>query len=198
MKRGIEAMKPGARVARDPAPPGAIFLSGIVYAAASEATAALRGGPPHDEGSRTDVRNRCSAGARSRRRRPSGDRPAGRRWRLLAGAQPGPEGHPRLGARVRRGCRAPRGARVGRARADAVADHPGGRENRALWLRGPGAVLRRPDRVDAADRKRGAVLGRCGDRHVDHGDRARGRRDLWAGDGRADRRVDTALLRHPG
>ena len=44
---------------------------------------------------------------------------------------------------------APRRARVGRAGGDPLADHPGGRQDRPLRLRGPRAVLRRPDRPDA-------------------------------------------------
>ena len=72
----------------------------------------------------------------------------------------------------------------------------GGREDRALRLRRARAVLRRPHRPDAADRQRGAVLGRRRHRHVDHGHRARGRGDLRPGLRRADRRVDPALLRH--
>ena len=92
---------------------------------------------------------------------------------VLARAQPGPARHPRLGARLRRGRRAPGRGRVGRARGDALADHPGGREDRPLRLRGARAVLRRRDRPDAADRQRGAVLGRRRDRHGDHGHVAR-------------------------
>ena len=90
----------------------------------------------------------------------------------------------------------PGGARVGRAGADAVADHPGGREDRPVRLRGHGAVLRRPHGADAADGQRGAVLGRCGHRHGDHGHRPARRGDLRAGHARADRRMDPALLRH--
>ena len=62
-----------------------------------------------------------------------------------------------------------------------MADHPGGGEDRPLRLRGAGAVLGRPDRPDAADRQRGAVLGRRRHRHGDHGHVARGRRDLRPG-----------------
>ena len=65
----------------------------------------------------------------------------------------------------------PAAARVGRARGDPVADHPGGRQDRPLRLRGARAVLRRPDRPDAADRQRGALLGRRRHRHGDHGHR---------------------------
>ena len=54
-----------------------------------------------------------------------------------------------------------------------MADHPGGRQDRPLRLRGPGPVLRRPDRPDAADRQRGALLGRRRHRHGDHGHLAR-------------------------
>ena len=57
-----------------------------------------------------------------------------------------------------------------------VARDPGGREDRPLRLRGPGPVLRRPDRADAADRQRGALLGRRRHRHGDHGHLARGGR----------------------
>ena len=60
-------------------------------------------------------------------------------------------------------------------------DHPGGREDRPLRLRGARPVLRRPDRPDAADRQRGALLGRRRHRHGDHGHLARRRRDLRPG-----------------
>ena len=53
-----------------------------------------------------------------------------------------------------------------------------------------------PTGLGAADRQRGAVLGRRRHRHVDHGHRAGRRRDLRPGHRRADRRVDPALLRH--
>ena len=59
----------------------------------------------------------------------------------------------------------------------------------------PGPVLGRRDRADAADRQRGALLGRRRHRHGDHGHLARRRRDLRAGNPRADRRVDPAVLR---
>ena len=49
-----------------------------------------------------------------------------------------------------------------------MADHPGGGQDRPLRLRVAGAVLRRPDRADAADRQRGALLGRRRHRHGDH------------------------------
>ena len=88
------------------------------------------------------------------------------RARVHARAEPGPEGHPRLGPRLRRGRRPPRRRRVGRARGDALAGDPGGRQDRPLRLRRPGPVLGRPDRPDAADRQRGAVLGRRRHRHV--------------------------------
>src|SRR4051794_13681560 len=71
------------------------------------------------------------------------------RDRVLPRAQPGPEGHPRLGAWLRREGRAPGGRRMGRARGDALAHHPGGREDRPLWLRGDRSALVRPDRPDA-------------------------------------------------
>ena len=63
--------------------------------------------------------------------------------RVLARALPGPARHPRLGPRLRRQRPAPRRPRVGRARGDALADHPGGREDRPLRLRGDGPVPRR-------------------------------------------------------
>ena len=65
---------------------------------------------------------------------------------VLARAVAGPEGHPRLGPRLRRERRPPRRPRVGRARGDAVARDPGGRQDRPLRLRGHRPVLRRPDR----------------------------------------------------
>ena len=83
-------------------------------------------------------------------------------------------------ASPRASCR-PAARRVGRARGDALADHPGGGEDRPLRLRGARPVLGRPDRPDAADRQRGAVLGRRRHRHVDHGHVAGGRRDLRPG-----------------
>ena len=52
--------------------------------------------------------------------------------------------------------------------------------------------------LTAADRQRGAVLGRRGDRHVDHGHVARRGGDLRPGHRRADRRVGPAVLRHRG
>ena len=79
-----------------------------------------------------------------------------------------------------------------------MAGDPGGGQDRALRLRGAGPVLGRRERPDAADRQRGAVLGRRRHRHGDHGHLARGRRDLRPGHGRADRRVDPAVLRHAG
>ncbi len=145
-------------------------------------------------------RRPTAAGAqyRGRRGRRRGDHELGQPGGgVLDGADPGPEGHPRVGARLRRRRHAPRGARVGREGADAVADHRGGRQDRAVRLRRARAVLRRPDRPDAADRQRGALLGRRRHRHVDHGHRARRRRDLRPGHRRADRRMDPALLRHP-
>ena len=98
--------------------------------------------------------------------------------RLLARPHPGSEGHARLGARIRRGRHPPGRRRVGRARGDPVAGHPGGRQDRPLRLRVARPVLRRPDRPVAADRQRGAVLGRRRHRHGDHGHDPRGRRDL--------------------
>ena len=94
--------------------------------------------------------------------------------------------------------RPPRRGGVGRARGDALAADPGGGEDRPLQLRGAGAVLRRRVRPDAADRQRGAVLGRRRDRHVDHGHDARRRRDLLLRHRRAVRRVGPAVLRHRG
>ena len=52
-----------------------------------------------------------------------------------------------------------------------MADHRRGGQDRPLRLRGAGAVLRRPHRADAADRQRGALLGRRRHRHGDHGHR---------------------------
>ena len=78
-----------------------------------------------------------------------------------------------------------------------MAGDPGGREDRPLRLRGPGAVLVRPVRPQPADRQRGAVLGRRRHRHVDHGHLARGRRDLRPGHARADGRVDPASASAP-
>ena len=51
-------------------------------------------------------------------------------------------------------------------------------------------------RAAAADRQRGAVLGRCRHRHGHHGHVAGRRGDLRPGHRRADRRVDPAVLRH--
>ena len=51
-------------------------------------------------------------------------------------------------------------------------------------------------RPDAADRQRGALLGRRRHRHGDHGHLARRRGHLRPGHRRADRRVDPAVLRH--
>ena len=117
---------------------------------------------------------------------------------VLSAAEPGPEGHPRLGAWLRRRRGAPGGPRMGRAGGDALADHPGGREDRPVWLRGHGAVLLGPQRPGPAAGQRGALLGGRGHRHVDHGNVAGGGGDLRAGNERADRRMDSALLRRPG
>ena len=87
--------------------------------------------------------------------------------------------------------------RVGRARGDALAGHPGGGEDRPLRLRGDRAVLGRPVRAHLPDRQRGAVLGRRRDRHGDHGHDAGGRRHLRQRHARADGRVDPAVLRRP-
>ena len=118
--------------------------------------------------------------------------------RVLARAQRRSARRARVGARVRRERRAPRGGRVGRARGDAVAADPGGGEDRPVLVRGARAVLRGRDRAAAPDRQRGALLGRRGHRHVDHGHDARGRGDLLERHGRAVRRVGAAVLRHAG
>ena len=83
-------------------------------------------------------------------------------------------------------------------RGDPVADHRGGGEDRPVRLRGLAQFFADPTGPDPADRQRGAVLGRRRHRHVDHGHRAGRGRDLRPGHGRADRRVDPALLRHAG
>ena len=95
---------------------------------------------------------------------------------LLARALPGPEGHPGLGARVRRADGAPRGARVGREGGVPLAGRAGGGQDRALRLRVDRAVLGRPVRAHLPDRQRGALLGRRRDRHVDLRHDAGGRR----------------------
>ena len=117
---------------------------------------------------------------------------------VLAGAEPGPEGHPRLGPWLRRRRDPPRRSRVGRARGDSLADHPGGGQDRAIRVRGRGAVLRRPHRSRPSAGQRGAVLGRRRHRYVDHGHHPGRGIHLRTGHWRADRRVDSALLRNPG
>src|SRR4051812_36073453 len=92
---------------------------------------------------------------------------------LLPRPQPGPARHPRVGPRILRERRPPRRVGVGRARGDALADHPGGRQDRPLRLRVDRAVLGRPDGPDPAGRQRGALLGRRRHRHGDHGHLAR-------------------------
>src|SRR4051795_7912026 len=87
---------------------------------------------------------------------------------LLPRPQPGPARHPRVGPWLLREHRPPRRRGVGRARGDALADHPGGRQDRPLRLRVDRPVLGRPDRPDAAGRQRGALLGRRRDRYGDH------------------------------
>jgi hypothetical protein len=76
-----------------------------------------------------------------------------------------------------------------------VADHRGGRQDRPLRPRRHRPVLRRPQRARSSDSQRGALLGRRRHRHVDHGHLACRRRDLRPGNRRADRRMDSALLR---
>ena len=73
-----------------------------------------------------------------RGRRQQRCRAGGGPTRLHARAEPGPEGHPRLGPRLRRGRRPARRRRVGRARGDALAGDPGGRQDRPLQLRSDG------------------------------------------------------------
>ena len=68
----------------------------------------------------------------------STSRRADRCARVLARPERGAARPARLGARLRRRRRPPGRGRVGRARGDALADHPGGREDRALRLRVPG------------------------------------------------------------
>ena len=70
----------------------------------------------------------------------------------------------------------PAAARVGRARGDAVADHRGGGQDRPLRLRGPGAVLGRPDRADAARSSTRSCSGATPASAGDHGHDARRRR----------------------
>ena len=53
----------------------------------------------------------------------------------------------------------PAGARVGRARRDAVADHRGGRQDRPLLVGVRRQRVRRPDRPHVPGRVGGAVLG---------------------------------------
>ncbi len=126
-----------------------------------------------------------------------GDGSSQRGTEVHARAEPGPEGHPRVGARLRRGRRPSRRRGMGRARGDALAGDPGGRQDRPLQLRSARPVLGRRDRPDAADRQRGALLGRRRHRHGDHGHLAGRRRDLRAGNPGADGRVDPAVLRQP-
>ena len=129
---------------------------------------------------------------RRRRARPG-------RSRVLARAQPGPARHPRLGPRLRRGRRAP-----GRARSGTSARRRRGRSSRRPPRSASTASRRWPSSTPtttgpaAADRQRGAVLGRRGHRHGDHGHVARRRRDLRPGHARADGRVDPAVLRQRG
>ena len=80
---------------------------------------------------------------RGRRQRQQG----ARRPRVQPRAERRPAGDPRLGPRLRRAGRPPGRRGVGRARGDSLADHPGGREDRPLRLRGPRAVLGGPHRA---------------------------------------------------
>ena len=114
---------------------------------------------------------------------------------VLARALPGPEGHPGVGARLRRADGPPSRARVGREGGVPLADRAGGGEDRALRLRVDRAVLGRPLRADLPARQRGALLGRRRDRHVDLRHDAGGRRNLRLGHTRAAGRVGAAVLR---
>ena len=130
----------------------------------------------------------AAAGLRAAR-----DRRAG--LALLPRALPGPEGHPGLGARVRRADRPPGRARVGREGGVPLAGRAGGGQDRALRLRVDRAVLGRPVRAHLPDRQRGALLGRRRDRHVDLRHDAGGRGHLRLGHARAAGRVGAAVLR---
>ena len=86
--------------------------------------------------------------------------------------------------------------RMGRARGDAVADHPGGREGRVVLngtVRAPGG---RAQRAGDADRVRGAVLGRRRHRAVDPGYRVGGGVVGRERHSRAARGVAAADVRH--
>ena len=73
------------------------------------------------------------------RRRADAGRP-----RLLARAERRPEGDSRLGSRLRRGRRAARRRTSGTRRSRPVADHPGGREDRPLRVRGAAQFVSDP------------------------------------------------------
>ena len=87
---------------------------------------------------------------------------------------------------------------MGRARRDAVAGHPGGRQDRPVRIRVARRHVRRPQRTLPPDRQRGALLGRRRDRHGPLRHLARGRRDLRLRHARPARRVGPAVLRRRG
>ncbi len=148
--------------------------------------AAARRDPGHERGDR-----RRGAGDR-------GPRDRGRGHPLLPRALAGPEGHPGVGARVRRAGGPPRRPRVGREGGVPLAGGAGGGQDRALRLRVDRAVLGRSLGADLPAGQRGAFLGRRRDRHVDLRHHPGGRRDLRLGHARADGRVGAAVLRHRG
>ena len=91
----------------------------------------------------------------------------------------------------------PAAARVGRARGDALAGHPGGRQDRPLRLRGPRPVLGRPDRPHACR----SSTRSCSGATPGSGCRSWAPTLAVAGDlssrhPRADGRVGPAVLRH--
>ena len=116
--------------------------------------------------------------------------------RVLPSAQRRPAAAPELGPRVRRHRAAPGGRGVGRARGDALAHHPGGRQDRPVrhGLHGQRADGR-PDRSHAPGHHGGALLGRRRHRAVDLRLRPGRRRHRRHGDPRAGRGVGAAVLR---
>ena len=131
-----------------------------------------------------------------RERGLEGQEGGGSRHGLFTRAERRPAPVAGLGARLR-GERDPaRRARVGRARRDAVPDPAGSGEGGHLQPAVPRPDDGRPDGAGAADRHRGAVLGRRRHRHGDHGHGPRRRGDRRQRHAGADGRVGAAVLRH--
>ena len=132
-------------------------------------------------------RDRCWAGSGPRR---------AHHVRLLPRTERGSTPDPEVGPRIRRDGGPTGRSRMGRARRDAVADHPGGGPQRPVLLRLHRPVFRRSHRPVDVPGQRGVELGGCRHQPVHlrlHPGRGRHLRQRDAG---AVGRMDPPVLRH--